>query len=337
MKAHLKNYVAAAFLLGPAALTITALPTAAVAQQALEVRSLEVTTDGAVEPGSRLRFRMEGTPRAQASVRIRGVRAVVPLREVERGVYVGRYTVARTDVIEPGAPIRARLRDGNRVAVAEYSVPEDLGGVAHAPVADEVRIARVDILSSERMEAGAVLRFAVEGTPGARVWVDLPGIDQNVRLRELRPGVYQGSYTVARGDRFDLRSPAVAHMRLGDQVSTVAFDRPLFAAVPVDVPIEILSHPNNGTVDGDVATVRGRTAPFARVEVRVTALPPLLGQFTGAQQVYAQTLQADARGLFAFTFRSPFPMPGTKYDVNMVASKADMTREAHLVLYHRQG
>jgi hypothetical protein len=66
-------------------------------------------------------------------------------------------------------------------------------------------------------------------------------------------------------------------------------------------------------------------------------VPPLLGQFTGPQQVFAETLQANDRGLFEFSFRSPFPVPGTKYDVNMVARKADMQTEAHLVLYQRQG
>lgn len=351
MKAHLKNHIAAAFLLAPvAALTFTALPTAAVAQQALEVRSLEVTTDGAVVPGSRLRFRMEGTPRAEASVRVRGIRGSIALREVERGLYVGRYTVTTNDRIEPGAPIRASLRNGNRVAVAEYNVPDDVRNVARAPVApvapvapaapaaDDVRILRVNTWPAERLEPGAVLRFAVEGTPGARVWVDLPGIDQNVRLEEGRPGFYEGGYTLSRNDRLDARRPAVAHMRVGDRVATVNIDRPLVtAAAPVEVPIEIVSHPNNGTFEGDVANVRGRTAPFARVEVRVTAVPPLLGQFMGPQQVFAQTLQADARGFFELSFRSAMPIPGTKYDVDMTASKADVRREAHVVLYQRQG
>ncbi|MEJ6024105.1 hypothetical protein [Ramlibacter sp. PS4R-6] len=337
MKAHLKNYVTAAFLLAPAALTFTALPSTAVAQQALEVRSLEVTTDGAVAPGSRLRFRMEGTPRAEASVRVRGIRGNIALREVERGLYVGRYTVTSADRIEPGAPIRASLRNGNRVAVAEYNVPHDVrGAVAQAPAADEVRILRVNNWPAERMEPGAVLRFAVEGTPGARVWVDLPGIEQNVRLEEVRPGFYEGGYTLTRNDRLNPRAPAVAHMRIGDRASTMNIDRPLvLAAAPIEVPIEIVSHPNNGTIEGDVANVRGRTAPFARVEVRVTAVPPLLGQFTGAQQVFAQTLQADARGFFEFSFRSPLPVPGTKYDVHMLATKEDVRREANVVLYQR--
>ena len=97
------------------------------------MRSLEVQTDGGVAPGSRLRIRMEGTPHAQASVHIRGVRGQIALREVERGLYVGRYVVTRNDDIEPGAPIRARLSRGNRSAVAEYNVPNDVAGVAQAP------------------------------------------------------------------------------------------------------------------------------------------------------------------------------------------------------------
>lgn len=47
--------------------------------------------------------------------------------------------------------------------------------------------------------------------------------------------------------------------------------------------------------------------------------------------------QADARGFFEFSFRTPFPVPGTKYDVDIVARKADVTKEARLTLFQRQG
>src|SRR5438045_838794 len=110
MKSHLRNHVAALFLLAPVAVTFSALPAAALAQSATpEVRALEVTSDAGVQPGSRLRFRMEGSPNAQAMVRIRGVQSTIPLREVDRGVYVGRYVITRNDRIEEGAPIRAIL------------------------------------------------------------------------------------------------------------------------------------------------------------------------------------------------------------------------------------
>jgi len=63
----------------------------------------------------------------------------------------------------------------------------------------------------------------------------------------------------------------------------------------------------------------------------------VVGQFGVAQQVYAQTLQADANGNFEFDFRTPYPVPGTRYDVWMSANKADVTSETRLVLFQRQG
>jgi hypothetical protein len=241
MKAQLRSTALAVCLLAPVAATIGALPTTAFAQPAPEVQSLDIRADGPWQPGTRVRFRMEGTPHAQAMVRVRGVHDSIPLREVERGVYVGRYVIARDDDIDPGAPIRAILRMGNRTAVAEYNAPTD--------VAD---------------------------------------------ARALPPP-------------------------------------------PQALPIEIVSHPNNGTIEGDVARLRGRTAPFAQVEVHVHASPPLLGQVGVGQDVLNDTLQADARGFFEFSFRTPYPVPGTKYDVDLVARKADETREARLTLFQRQG
>lgn len=340
MKAQLRRHVVALSLLAPmGAVTLAALPATAVAQQALEVRNLEVRTDGGVDPGSRLHFRMEATPRSEASVRIRGVRGNIALREVERGLYVGRYVATRQDNIEPGAPIRASIRSGNRSAMAHFNVPNDIVAQvppAPAPVPQELRITRFSSEPVDSAAPGTVLRFAVEATPGAtQVSVDLPGIDRDVRLREVRPGFYEGAYTLTRNDRLNPNGRVQANVRWGDRIATVNLDRPIVAVV--DVPIEITSHPNNGTVEGDFARVRGRTAPFARVQVRVQAVPPFVGQFGVAQQVFAETVQADARGVFEFGFRSPFPVPGTKYDVNIVSTKENVTREAHLVLFQRQG
>ena len=118
MKTFVRNHVTALFLLVPAAASLSALPQLAAAQASPEVRSLEVNSDSGTRPGSVLRLRMEGTPNGQASVRIRGVQRNIDLREVERGLYVGRYTVTRSDRIEDGAPIRAMIRSGNRTAVA---------------------------------------------------------------------------------------------------------------------------------------------------------------------------------------------------------------------------
>ena len=62
MKRQLRNHVAALCLLAPAALTFTALPGTALAQPATpQVLSLQVASDNGVNPGSVLRFTMEGT------------------------------------------------------------------------------------------------------------------------------------------------------------------------------------------------------------------------------------------------------------------------------------
>src|SRR5947209_1218175 len=189
MKAQLRSTAFAMCLLAPLALTVSALPTAAFAQVTPEVQSFDMRSDGPLQPGARLRIRVEGTPHARAMVRVRGVRNPIALREIDRGVYVGRYVITRDDTIEPGAPIRAILRSGNRTAVAEYSVPSDVAAAQPAPVpvpapAQELRIVRFMAAPIDSAEPGTVLRFTVEGTPGATMaYVDLPGIDNNVRLR----------------------------------------------------------------------------------------------------------------------------------------------------------
>lgn len=336
MKRQLRHHIAALCLLAPAAATFTALPTAAIAQSATpEVYSLHVDSDNGINPGSRLHFRLEGTPQARAFVRLQGVRGPIPLREVSRGVYVGNYTVARSDQIDTGDQIRAILRSGNRTVTANYDVPPGLRDVAAAP---QLRIDRFDVSSLERPEPGADINFVLDGAPGGQAWVDLPGAGR-VRLHEERPGHYEGRYTIRRADRFDQRGPVVANLRAGDRIVSTNLGRPLFvaAAQPANVPLVILNQSNNAQIDGNVGHVRGRTAPFATVDVRVDAVPPVVGQFGVAKELLQRQIQADASGNFEFTFNSPFPVPGTRYDVQLVAHKADVTNEARLTLFQRQG
>ena len=222
MKQHLKNYVASAFLLLPAVATLVALPSTAVAQQAPEIRFLDATADGPLEAGTLLTFTLEGTPRSEASLRIRGLGETVALRETQRGVYVGYYTIRRGDRVEANAGIRATLDSGGRVAAANYGLADILPR-PRAPLPPrlvEPRIERFGMAPVDRVEPGADLRFALEGTPGAAVVVDLPGIGNNLALREVRPGVYEGGYTLRRNDNFDPRRPIVATLRSGDRVTT---------------------------------------------------------------------------------------------------------------------
>jgi hypothetical protein len=223
MNKQLRNYVASAILMLPVAATLVALPSTVMAQAAPEVRALDATADGRIEPGTSITFTLEGTPRSQASVRIRGMRENITLRETQRGVYVGRYTIKRGDRIDADSNVRARLESGGRVASASYDLDELLPPPRASlppPRVVEPRIERFGMAPLDRIEPGAELRFGLEGTPGGTAVIDLPGINNNLGLREVRPGVYEGTYTLRRADNFDPRRPIVATLRNGDRVTT---------------------------------------------------------------------------------------------------------------------
>ncbi|MDP3759855.1 MAG: hypothetical protein Q8R01_04985 [Ramlibacter sp.] len=449
MKTHLRNYVAAAMLLVPAMVTLSALPSSAIAQPATpEIRSLAVEVDAGLEPGSRLRIRLEGTPRVQASVRIRGVRETIALREVAPGVYAGRYTLKRADRVAPDSDVRAILKRGNRTVAANFELGETMGTppVAAAPpppvrAQDPLRIERFGMLPVDRIEPGAELKFALEGMPGANASVDLPGVERDLRLRETRPGVYEGAYTVRRADDFNPNRPIVATLRAGDREVTSSIAMPVgrpgadnrppaggdnrapdlvqlmpaegavvpagppvlitatfedrrgsgvdpasvritvsgrnvtqeaqitrqslsirvalppgrqtvdvtardyagnavrkswsfdvAAAAPVNVPIRILNHSNNGQVGSGPTLVQGHTVPNANVAVTVNAVTPMVNV---SQELFSRTVQADANGNFAFTFSSQFPIPGTRYEVSMVSTRGNLRDDARLVLVQR--
>jgi hypothetical protein len=339
MKAQLRNKVAALLFLAPAAATFSALPASAWAQTAApEVYSFQVASDGGLDPGSRLRFTVQGTPHGQAFIHVRGIPGEIPLVETERGIYTGRYVIRHVDHVDENSAIRATLRRGDVTVATNYSFPAGIGNVATLPpaVPSGLHIERFHMAAQERIEPGAVLHFTVDGMPGAVAMVDLPGAAPDIRLHEMRPGHYEGSYTIRRTDNLNMSGPVVATLRQGDRMVTATLANPVVAAGPVDVPIHILSHSNRSRIDGNTTHVRGRTAPYAQVDVRVDAAPPVAGQFGVARQVFAETLQADPDGYFDFRFTSPYPMPGTRYDVSMVASKADVTNEARLTLFQGQ-
>ena len=90
MKKQIYNQVAAFFLLLPSAGVMLALPASVLAQPAQpELRSLQVATDDGLNAGATLKFTVEGTPRGQASLRLRGAPRNIVLKETSRGVYTG--------------------------------------------------------------------------------------------------------------------------------------------------------------------------------------------------------------------------------------------------------
>lgn len=256
MKAHIRHQVAALFFLLPVAAAVGALlPATVMAQPAMpEVRSLQVNSDGGLSSGADLEFTVEATPRGQASVRIRGVQRNIPLKEVSRGVYRGEYTVRRQDRISETSPIRATIKVRNRSVAADYSFPAGFSGspVAAAPSA-VLKIDRFAVAPVEKIEPGAELRFMVNGMPGAVATFDIPGVMDNIAMRETRPGVYEGSYTIRRLDILAPSRPVVARLRMGDKVVTSTLAQPL--TIDAKAPVLRNLSPREGEVVAGNAAV----------------------------------------------------------------------------------
>ena len=418
-----------------------------------DISSFEVNLSEQPVPGTEIGFTLEGTPRGQASVRISGIGKVIALREVERGVYEGSYTLSRRDMLSARPTARATLRVGKASVVATQTLAGTAPPVAVAPAPPPppaavrpapqpppgpLAIERFIVTPVARIEPGAELRFTAFGTPGARASFTIDGVVQNIAMPEVRPGRYEGGYTIRRNDNFppslnitaaleasgqvvrsrlnqallvDAQPPTIRNLAPhnnetvagnpvtvsatfddrggvgvdprsvklligGQDVTRNASITPQFitwrgelqpGSWPVQIsaadiagnavrqdwtfnvagpqtpppaaavlPLEITNHANNTQVSGGAVEVRGRTAPDAKVDVQVQAIASMAGFFGINQQILSQTLRSDPAGNFAFTFQSQIPVPGTRYEVTVTATKGSLNREVRLVLFQQR-
>jgi len=93
--------------------------------------------------GTQLSFSLFGTPGAVASLQIEGARHGLLLREAERGVYEGTYTIDTHDRIAAGGPVVGTLRRGAEVAQSVLDEPLVLGAsLSDGGAAPARRVAR---------------------------------------------------------------------------------------------------------------------------------------------------------------------------------------------------
>ena len=128
-----------------------------------------------------------------------------------------------------------------------------------ATVAPTAAIERFTVRPAGKLLPGRVLRFQLVGVPGARASLDIPGVVRNVALRETRPGVYEGRYTIRRRDNPAAFDRAVATLRRGPERFTaqLAFAERADRSAP---RISQLTPGNGARVDE-----RGRTFVQARL------------------------------------------------------------------------
>ena len=179
-------------------------PLAAIAAPHIDSFGVEQVTS--LEPGTELEFTLEGSPKARVSLRITGVPRIITLKETDSGYYEGTYTVRKKDRIPASAAVVATLRQGKYRAVARLGERLVTGSqpvpaqpqTPNAPVSIE----RFTAEQIERYEPGTELKFTMTGTPGGKGFFTIENIVTNRRMDEVRPGVYEGTYTIRRQDNF---------------------------------------------------------------------------------------------------------------------------------------
>jgi outer membrane lipoprotein SlyB len=230
-----------------AAAVVAALPlfTATVpapvqAQEHPRARQLEPRIEGfnvnelrRIEPGAELNFEVFGTPGGNASVRIDGATRNLHLNETRPGTYVGTYTIGTHDRIRPDSSVTANLRVNGMVktqalAATIVRVPERVSPADRA-MASMPRVETFDVRGSDDLGPGHELRFTVAGTPGARVEVQIAGTSGIFTLPEVRPGQYDGVYTIRRGDNIAPDASVTATIKANGRYSTATLGQPLLA------------------------------------------------------------------------------------------------------------
>jgi hypothetical protein len=297
------------------------------------IDSFQVEPIDRLTPGSELVFILEGTPKANVTVTVGDVARNIPAREVRPGYYEARYTIRRQDNLSEDTRVRANLQSGNRRVTARLTDSLVATGNTNNRTGD-IAIDRFTVQPVESLEPGTELVFTLAGTPGATATYTIEGIAYDRAMREVSPGQYEGRYVIRRQDVLSSDATATAVLKQGNRFVNARLDGNIATGNTANnaaLPLEILSPANNATV-GNTVELRGKSAPNATIAINVIARNNVIGPLGFQRSVLNDTARADERGNFSFRFQPSGIVPGTRYEVNLSASKGQQTRQQTLVL-----
>jgi hypothetical protein len=309
-----------------------------------EIERFVMRPAGNIRPGQELRFRLVGEPGANAWLNIPGVARRVELQEQRPGVYVGSYTVRRGDNLNAFERSVATLEKGNRRDTERVTVRggrDDDDNQARdtvAPVVSDLSPANGGRVGERgRVHISARVTDAGSGidTKSVRLRIDGKDVSERARLRgdtvHFRDNLAPGRHTA----ELLVRDEAGNTTRQAWNFRVVDRDQ----RAGRDLTLEVTSHRDNAVVDGDGRLViEGRTLPGATVRVQVDSVTSLAGIIGFTQPVADQSVQADDRGRFSVRVAPRgLPIPGTRYEVELTATRGTQTAEETLTLYQRQG
>ncbi len=175
-------------------------------------------------PGSELSFTLNGTPGASVRLQIVGATDEVRMSEGRPGNYSGAYTVRSRDRLSAASLVTALVtKDGQTMSVA---MDQSLVLGARSPVPQPVsRISDFTVTARDRVRPGDELEFAMTGAPSGAARVKVQGVSAGIALTEVRRGVYEGRYTLRRGDRVTRDLDATAFLVVNQRESSQRFAR----------------------------------------------------------------------------------------------------------------
>ncbi len=228
------------------------------------IRGFNVDEVRRLVPGAELNFDVYGTPGGRVFLQIAGANRNLQLTETEPGQYEGTYTIGSRDRITASSAVTANLRVGNQVTSGVLSESLVRGYGRHegrrGEMANMPRIERFDVRGTEDLRPGNDLDFMLRGTPGAKVDMTIAGTRGVFFLPEVRPGEYEGSYVIRRGDRIATNTPVTANMRINGRVATATLGKPLqlVSTAPAGTPRVVRYCSNCATVEAiNVVEVNG--------------------------------------------------------------------------------
>jgi len=112
------------------------------------------------------------------------------------------------------------------------ALPLAVGPSAHAQTAATVSADSFGVEQVSALTPGTELAFRLSATPGSEVTLQIGGATSGVRLDEVRPGVYEGDYTVRTRDRLTATSLVTARIARDGRVMNATLDQSLLRGAP---------------------------------------------------------------------------------------------------------
>jgi hypothetical protein len=220
-----------------------------------------------------------------------------------------------------------------------------LGQTAVAPPppapALSIEIIQTNANPNQPLLGGEDLIVSAFGTPQATASFVIAGINQNnpIPMNEVRPGVYEGRYTIRRSDGQLNTRLAVTLSKQGmtsvtrDFNGTIAINATGTAeSIPNTLKPQILNVQNNDAVSFPLE-LRGQTLPNASVQIVVESINSIAGVINVAQRLFNLSAVANNKGIFNVQLPQASNLAsGSLYRIRFTASLDNKSESTELFL-----